>query len=212
MGLAPENPEVPPGQPGQGGQQDLPNGQDPNTGSQGLDMQALDQEFVDQIPAGEENSGNWIPRARVAELFSQLGDLKATVERLEMNQRNEEDELQKARIAQMEKDNQFEELYRQEKANREMAERKEEEARLMTMRIEVGNEMKLPRILWPRLVGNTKEEMKLDAAKILDELPKVSSLADGTAGRSLLNSGQRVLSEDQLLQQKSTDPTYRDPF
>lgn len=211
MSLAPENPEVPPGQSGQGGQdQNLTNGQDP-TVSQNLDMQALDQEFVDQIPAGEENSGNWIPRSRVAELFSQVGDLKAQLERLEMNQRNEEDELKKAKIAQMEKDNQFEALYREEKANREAAEREKEEARLMTMRIEVGNEMKLPRILWPRLMGQTKEEMKLDAAKILDELPKVSSLADGTAGRSVLNN-PRVLSEDQFLQQKANDPTYRDPF
>ncbi len=145
------------------------------------------------------------------ELKVELRKLQAWRERLELEEQRKRREQEEQSKSQKMAEGQWKDLYNETQRELEEARRDAEQARLSAMRAKVGSKVGLPAYFIDRLMGETEEEMELDAQRIFEFLPKRSAVADGARG--LTQPEQMKPTEDQTKARKrGSSRIYQEPL
>lgn len=123
-----------------------------------------------------DTADHMIPKARFDEVNSRYRELLTQQEQAAK-------EREAAERKQLEEQNRFKELYEKEVAAREAAVAEMKALSLKNMRRQIAADAGLPNGLADRLRGETEEELKADAAALLETLPQPGApTLDGGAG------------------------------
>lgn len=166
----------------------------------------------DGLTEEEKQGGEFVPRTRLNEQTQKLKELELVVEKMRLAEEERTSAAQKATTAKLQEDQNYKALWELSEQKRVEAESNEQEAHKASLRLKVGQKLKLDPELATRLQGETEAEMELDGLKLQQLTPKVTSVADGNAGtRRPISAGTSVPSEESLLEKKrNSSPMYRD--
>lgn len=167
----------------------------------------------DDLTDEEKKGGEYVPRSRLNEVTDQVKTLQLELQKFKLVEKERLEREAAEKKARLENEQDWKSLYELEKQNRLMAEQENEQAKIATLRLKVGQKLKLKPELAERLRGNTEAEMELDGLQLLELMPKASSAADGDSSLSRrpvsVNPG-KMSDEDAIIAKKRESLMYRD--